>query len=86
MRMTCLGNQWYDHMKTTYCSICINMTNEELIEELYHKAHTKGFFDELHDKVNELKTNKTFKCRHEMVRTAYNQIKELKLAQPPRTS
>jgi uncharacterized protein (DUF488 family) len=62
------------------------MTNEELIEELYHKAHTKGFFDELHDKVNELKTKKTFKCRHEMVRTAYNQIKELKLAQPPRTS
>ena len=31
------------------------MTNEELIEELYHKAHTKGFFNELHNKVEELK-------------------------------
>jgi hypothetical protein len=31
------------------------MTNEELIEELYHKAHKKGFFNELHDKVRELK-------------------------------
>ena len=31
------------------------MTNEELIEELYHKAHKKGFFNELHDKVLELK-------------------------------
>ena len=31
------------------------MTNNELIEELYHKAHAKGFLYELHDKVKELK-------------------------------
>ena len=40
--------------------ICINMTNEELIEELYHKAHQKGFFNELHEKANEIKKQKNF--------------------------
>ena len=58
------------------------MTNEELIEELYHKAHAKGFFHELQDKVRELNKKNTFKCRHEMVRTAYDELKKLKLAQP----
>ena len=58
------------------------MTNEELIEELYHKAHKKGFFNELHEKVKELNTKNKFTCRHEMVRTAYNELKKLKLAQP----
>jgi len=58
------------------------MTNEELIEELYHKAHAKGFFHELQDKVKELNKKNTFRCRHEMVRTAYNELKKLKLAQP----
>jgi hypothetical protein len=58
------------------------MTNEELIEELYHKAHAKGFFHELQDKVRELNKKNTFRCRHEMVRTAYNELKKLKLAQP----
>ena len=58
------------------------MTNEELIEELYHKAHTKGFFNELHDKVEELKKQNRSKHDHELVRTAYNEIKKIKLAQP----
>ena len=58
------------------------MTNEELIEKLYHKAHKKGFFNELHDKVNELKKTKQFKCGHEVVRVAYNELKKIKLAQP----
>ena len=58
------------------------MTNEELIEELYHKAHAKGFFHELQDKVRELNKKNTFRCRHEMVRTAYDELKKLKLAQP----
>ena len=58
------------------------MTNEELIEELYHKAHIKGFFNELHEKVDELNKKYKFKCRHEMVRTAYDEIKKIKLAQP----
>jgi len=58
------------------------MTNEELIEELYHKAHKKGFFNELHDKVSELKKTKQYKCRHELVRTAYDELKKIKLASP----
>ena len=58
------------------------MTNEELIEELYHKAHAKGFFHELQDKVRELNKKNTFRCRHEMVRTAYDELKKLKLARP----
>ena len=60
----------------------MSMTNEELIEELYHKAHVKGFFHELHDKVNELTQNHKYKCRHDLVRTAYNELKKIKLAQP----
>ena len=58
------------------------MTNEELIEELYHKAHKKGFFNELHEKVSELKQTKQIKCGHEVVRTAYEELKKIKLAQP----
>lgn len=58
------------------------MTNEELIEELYHKAHVKGFFHELHEKVNELTQNNRYKCKHDLVRTAYNELKKIKLAQP----
>jgi membrane-bound inhibitor of C-type lysozyme len=59
------------------------MTNNELIEELYHKAHAKGFFHELHKKVKEIKQTKQFKCGHEVVRVAYNELKKIKLAQPP---
>jgi hypothetical protein len=58
------------------------MTNEELIEELYHKAHVKGFFHELHEKVKELTQNNKYKCKHDLVRTAYNELKKIKLAQP----
>ena len=58
------------------------MTNEELIEELYHKAHKKGFFSELHEKVSELKKTKHFKCGHELVRTAYDELKKIKLVGP----
>jgi hypothetical protein len=58
------------------------MTNNELIEELYHKAHKKGFFNELHEKVSELKKTKQIKCGHELVQTAYDELKKIKLAQP----
>ena len=58
------------------------MTNEELIEELYHKAHVKGFFHELHEKVDELTQNNKYKCKHDLVRTAYNELKKIKLALP----
>ena len=60
----------------------MSMTNEELIEELYHKAHVKGFFNELHDKVDELTQKSKFKCKHELVRTAYDELKKIKLAHP----
>jgi len=52
------------------------MTNEELVEELYYKAYIKGFFNELHEKVEELNKKNQFKCKHELVRTAYNEIKQ----------
>jgi len=52
------------------------MTNEELIEELYHKAHAKGFFHELHDKVGEIKKNGIRECEHRLVQRAYNELKD----------
>ena len=52
------------------------MTNEELVEELYHKAHVKGFFHELHDKVSELKKTTKIKCNHLIIREAYDKLKE----------
>ena len=58
------------------------MTNEELIEELYHKAHAKGFFNELHDKVKELKQSSNIKYEHRLVQKAYSELKKIKLAQP----
>lgn len=53
------------------------MTNEELIEELYHKAHAKGFFHELHDKVGEIKKNGIRECEHRLVQRAYNELKKI---------
>ena len=58
------------------------MTNDELVEELYHKAHIKGFFIELHEKVEELTQKNKYKCRHDLVRTAYDELKKIKISQP----
>ena len=58
------------------------MTNEELIEELYHKAHVKGFFHELHEKVKQIKQSGIKECEHRLVQRAYSELKTLKLAQP----
>ena len=58
------------------------MTNEELIEELYHKAHAKGFFHELHDKVGEIKKSGIRECEHRLVQKAYSELKKIKLTQP----
>lgn len=60
----------------------MSMTNEELIEELYHKAHAKGFFHELHDRVKELKQNGDVRCEHRIVQKAYSELKKIKLACP----
>ena len=61
----------------------MSMTNEELIEELYHKAHAKGFFHELHDKVREIKKSGIRECEHRLVQKAYSELKKIKLARPP---
>jgi hypothetical protein len=58
------------------------MTNEELIEELYHKAYAKGFFNELHDKVKEIKQNGVRECEHRLVQKAYSELKKIKLLHP----
>ena len=50
------------------------MTNEELIEELYHKAHAKGFFHELHDKVVAWDVPPTEKYFAELKRVSKKQI------------
>ena len=79
MHMTILGSQWYVLMKGIYYSIFITMTYEELLEEIYHKAAQKGFFNELHDLVTELKMESPKTSNVDLVQIAYQ---KLKLAQP----
>lgn len=55
------------------------MTNEELLEEIYHKAAQKGFFNELHDLVTELRMESPKTSHVDLVQIAYQ---KLKLAQP----
>jgi len=62
--------------------ICMSMTNEELIEELYHKAHQKGFFNELHQKVDEIKKQNPKMQLCDVTQSAYREIKKTKLALP----
>lgn len=52
------------------------MTNEELIEELYHKAHQKGFYQQLHQKVDELKQKNPRMPLCDVTQSAYRQIKK----------
>ena len=58
------------------------MTNDELVEELYHKAHIKGFFIELHDRVKEIKKSGIRECEHRLVQKAYSELKKIKLTSP----
>jgi t-SNARE complex subunit (syntaxin) len=53
------------------------MTNEEITEEIYFEAHTKGFIKELRAKVDEFKVSIHYhKLPHnEMVYKAYNIVK-----------
>jgi len=55
------------------------MTNEELIEELYHKAHKKGFFNELHQKVDELKKQIPRAQFCDITQSAYREVKNHKI-------
>ena len=52
------------------------MTNEELIEELYHKAHQKGFYQQLHQKVDEIKQENPRMPLCDITQSAYRQIKK----------
>ena len=38
--------------------------------------------NELNMQSNELTQNNKYKCKHDLVRTAYNELKKIKLAQP----
>ena len=55
------------------------MTNEELLEELFFKAYEKGFFNEMHDLIQELKINNPKMGSVDLAQIAY---KKLKPAQP----
>jgi len=55
------------------------MTNEELLEELFFKAYEKGFFNEMHDLIQELKISYPKMGRVDLAQIAY---KKLKPAQP----
>ncbi len=53
------------------------MTNEEIVEELYHEAYSLGFINELRKKVDyltSLEENKKL-SRYEIVYKAYNMLK-----------
>lgn len=56
------------------------MTNEELLEELFFKASQRGFFNEMHDVIKELKTEYPKMGHVDLAQIAYQ---KLKLAQPP---
>lgn len=54
------------------------MTNEEIIEDTYYKAHKKGFVGEMINEVLKLSTILTHKTRCEIVQMAYENIKKYK--------
>ena len=54
------------------------MTNEEIIEDTYHKAHKKGFAGEMINEVLKLSTILTDKTRCEIVEMAYNNVEKYK--------
>ena len=54
------------------------MTNEEIVEEIYHEAYALGFIDELREKIDNLKrTIEHHKLSHgELVYKAYYLLKK----------
>lgn len=54
------------------------MTNEEIIEKTYHKAHKKGFAGEMINEVLKLSEILTDKTRCEIVQMAYKNVKKYK--------
>ena len=54
------------------------MTNEEIIEDTYYKAHKKGFAGEMINEVLKLSEILTDKTRCEIVQMAYKNVKKYK--------
>jgi hypothetical protein len=54
------------------------MTNEKIIEKMYHKAHKNGFAGEMINEVLKLSTILTDKTRCEIVEMAYNNVEKYK--------
>jgi hypothetical protein len=47
------------------------MSNEELVEEIYHKAYRKGFIDDLRQEVGKLKIINSTTPHIDLVEKAY---------------
>ena len=54
------------------------MTSEEMIENMYYKAHKKGFAGEMINEVLKLSTILRDKTRCEIVEIAYDNVKKYK--------
>lgn len=52
------------------------MTNEEIVEEIYHEAYEKGFIDELNTNISKLHNSHPRLNRYERVEKAYYTIKK----------
>lgn len=55
------------------------MTNEEIVEELYHKAYKKGFIVNLREEVDRIKIQNTNLDRVDVVNMAYKKCKSKKM-------
>jgi hypothetical protein len=47
------------------------MTNEEILEEIYFKAHKKGFIDKFREEVDKLKLERSDLSRVDVAQRAY---------------
>jgi hypothetical protein len=54
------------------------MTSEEMIENMYYKAHKKGFVGEMINEFLKLSTILTDKTKCEIVQIAYDNVKKYK--------
>lgn len=52
------------------------MSNEQRMEELYHKAYEKGFIDDFRQEVTNLKTKHSKTSLYEIVELAYKNCKK----------
>jgi hypothetical protein len=62
------------------------MTNEEIMEEIYHEAHYLGFIDDLHLAVKTLHYEYPRLTQCEKVDIAYNRLKKENKTNPKNES